>query len=82
MEPEFFENWKQLIDMLDGSDFHTGSNDRGWVATIDYLIRNTKYQSLLESPPKNKTSKKEIEYEKSMQHARERDEADAARTIG
>jgi hypothetical protein len=62
-EPEFYDNWKRLIDILDGSDFHTGKNDRGWKATIDFLVDNTRYLKLLESPPKNKVSKTDLAIE-------------------
>jgi hypothetical protein len=31
---------KKAIDNLKQSKFHNGENDRGWIATIDFLIRN------------------------------------------
>lgn len=34
------EDIKQAIDNLHSSDFHKGNNDRGWKATIDFLIRS------------------------------------------
>ena len=31
---------KKAIDNLKQSKFHNGENDRGWIATIDFIIRN------------------------------------------
>lgn len=48
-EQAFVDGWPLAIDKLAASPFHTGENDRGWRATVDFLIRNdTKYIEILE----------------------------------
>lgn len=34
------EEWQRILTLLAASRFHTGENDRGWRADIDWLIRN------------------------------------------
>lgn len=34
------DNWKEIVRKLSESPFHTGSNDRGWRATVDWLLKN------------------------------------------
>ena len=49
----FKDNWKEIIDRLATSDWHTGGNDRGWVADVDYILTNdTKGVKILERPAK------------------------------
>lgn len=51
----FKENYRAIIDNLAGSPFHIGENDRGWVADIDWLLRNdTNGQKMLERGSKDK----------------------------
>lgn len=48
-EPVFVKNWKQIIDKLSCSAFHTGQNNRQWRADIDWLLKNdTNYVKILE----------------------------------
>lgn len=48
-EPVFAENWRLIIDKLRASAFHTGQNDRGWRASVDWLLKNdTNYLKILE----------------------------------
>ena len=48
-EPVFMENWQMVLHKLSRSSFHTGDNDRGWKATMDWIICNdTNYQKMLE----------------------------------
>jgi hypothetical protein len=50
-ESEFADNWKSIIRKLSESDFHTGNNDRGWKATVDWILKNdTNYMKILEMP--------------------------------
>jgi hypothetical protein len=40
MRDDFFAaNWQLAIDLIVKSDFCTGKNDRGWVATFDWLLK-------------------------------------------
>ena len=51
--PVFKDNWKEIIDKLATSEWHTGGNDRGWVATVDWLLTNdTNGVKILERPTK------------------------------
>ena len=48
-EEPFNTNWKNIIDKLSLSEFHTGKNERGWRANIDWLLKNdTNYIKILE----------------------------------
>lgn len=50
-ESAFAENWKAIIHKLSNSKFHTGNNDRGWKATVDWILKNdTNYMKILETP--------------------------------
>jgi hypothetical protein len=50
-EKVFFDNWKSIINKLSESTFHTGNNDRGWKATVDWILKNdTNYMKILEMP--------------------------------
>jgi hypothetical protein len=45
----FQEQWAQAVDALAASPFHTGKNDRGWKADIDWFLKNdTNYVKLLD----------------------------------
>ena len=46
--PEFADNWKLIIDKLSHSQFHTGTNDRKWKATVDWLLKSDNYIKILE----------------------------------
>lgn len=43
--------WEAAIKALAGSRFHKGENDRGWVATIDFLIQANQRQKWLDFVP-------------------------------
>lgn len=59
----FKDNWKEIIDRLATSDWHTGGNDRGWVADVDYILTNdTKGVKILERPAKKDVAGPEIIY--------------------
>mgnify|MGYP000266679232 CR=1 FL=1 len=50
-EKSFRENWKEIVRKLSESAFHTGQNDRGWRASIDWIIKNDEnYLKILELP--------------------------------
>jgi hypothetical protein len=50
-EPTFRDNWQAVIDKLSRSDFHTGQNERGWRADVDWLLKSdTNYVRILELP--------------------------------
>ncbi|AQT68054.1 hypothetical protein STSP2_01209 [Anaerohalosphaera lusitana] len=53
----FAENWQELIDMVSGSSFLTGKNDRNWRADIDWLLKNsTNYAKVLEGKYNNRNA--------------------------
>jgi hypothetical protein len=58
-EETFAENWKAIIEKLSQSKFHTGENDRGWKANVDWILKNdTNYMKILEMPDvKSQTDK-------------------------
>lgn len=47
-EPDFADHWKEIIDKLSRSSFHTGQNKRGWKATVDWLLKDGNYVKILE----------------------------------
>jgi len=48
-EPDFRENWKTVVCKLSRSAFHTGNNDRGWKANVDWILKNDQnYLKILE----------------------------------
>ena len=48
-EAGFVDNYEHVIDMINDSDFLVGINERGWKATIDWLLQNdTNYVKVLE----------------------------------
>lgn len=40
-EPLFRDNWREVLAFMAASDFYRGGSDRGWVANIDYFIRES-----------------------------------------
>ncbi|OGO76215.1 MAG: hypothetical protein A2203_02010 [Chromatiales bacterium RIFOXYA1_FULL_46_5] len=34
------EDWKTILSRVKESPWHRGENDRGWIATFDWLIKN------------------------------------------
>ncbi len=42
-EPDFADNWRLIIDNLSRSSFHTGTNNRNWKATVDWLLKSDNY---------------------------------------
>ena len=60
-EPMFADDWKLIIDKLDGSKFHTGQNESGWKATVDWIIKNdTNYAKILESAKETSSEKAKL----------------------
>ena len=48
-EDVFSHDWKKIIRKLSRSPFHTGSNDRKWKATVDWILQNdTNYMKILD----------------------------------
>ncbi|MBN1126944.1 MAG: hypothetical protein JXA82_18220 [Sedimentisphaerales bacterium] len=48
-EAQFRHHWRTVVDKLADSPFHTGENDRGWKATVDWILKNdTNYLKILE----------------------------------
>jgi uncharacterized protein YdaU (DUF1376 family) len=37
-EPYFVQNWKEALELIHGSNFLKGNNDRGWKASFDWFI--------------------------------------------
>lgn len=59
--PVFKDNWGEIIDKLATSEWHTGGNDRGWVATVDWLLTNdTNGVKILERPAQKDVAGPEI----------------------
>jgi hypothetical protein len=57
-DQQFIDHWQEIIDRLDESDFCNGHNDRNWVATIDWVLKNaTNYVKVLEGKYNNKPKK-------------------------
>ncbi len=53
-EAEFVQNWKEIIDKLARSTWHTGHNDHKWKATVDWILKNeTNYLKILERAESN-----------------------------
>lgn len=42
------DQWRDVIRRVCGSPFHSGKNDRGWVATFDFLVRPDTYAKAME----------------------------------
>jgi hypothetical protein len=58
------EYWCNVFEILNNSGFHTGENNRGWKADIDWLIRNdTNHVKLLE---KNQNKKSVTSIQKKL----------------
>lgn len=50
-EETFKTHWREIIRKLAGSAFHTGQNDKGWRAGVDWILKNeTNYLKILELP--------------------------------
>jgi len=50
-EQTFKTHWREIVRKLAGSAFHTGNNDRGWRASVDWILKNdTNYLKILELP--------------------------------
>lgn len=56
----FADRWPEVIEKLSVSKFHTGQNERGWRATVDWILHNDKnYLKILElAAPVKKEKKK------------------------
>ena len=52
------EQWVEVIDRMAGSSFCNGENDRGWVATFDWLIRPDTAAKVLEGKYDNRGKKR------------------------
>lgn len=49
LEMPEIEQWRQLFELVEGTPFLKGKNDRGWKATFDWLITNdSNYTKVLE----------------------------------
>lgn len=56
-EEAWRDGWRGVIDKLAASDFCNGKNDRGWVASFDWLIENdNNYVKVLEGRYDNRTA--------------------------
>jgi hypothetical protein len=54
-EKVFADNWQQIIDKANDSDFLTGQNDRSWTITIGWVLDNdSNYIKVLEGNYDNK----------------------------
>lgn len=54
--------WEKAVKLLAASPFHTGTNDRGWRATFDFLLQKGRMTQILEF--ENKSPKaKEFKFE-------------------
>jgi len=55
----FVDEWRIAVKRLSGSDFHTGKNDRGWEATVDWFLKNdTNWVKAIELPDPKAGKKK------------------------
>lgn len=48
------EAFKQVIDMAERSNFLNGDNNRGWTANLDWIIRPTNFNKILEGNYENR----------------------------
>ena len=74
------EQFKQICNIANSSDFLTGNNDRGWKADFDFFMRVDKSTAVLEGKyntnlPKIEQPKQETEAEKIARKTRELEEA-------
>lgn len=53
----------QMIQMANQSDFLNGSNERGWVADFDWLMKSMNFVKVYEGIYKNKTNGKQVDKE-------------------
>ena len=62
--PIFRERWKEAIDKLSQSEWHTGGKDgEGWKANVKwFLLNDENYVSMLERPAKKDVAGPEIIY--------------------
>jgi hypothetical protein len=62
-EKEFAENWKQIIDQIDSSDFLSGRGGNKWRATFDWMIDNaSNYIKVLEGNYGSTPTKKLVDW--------------------
>lgn len=50
-DKDFRANFREAIDRVAASDFHTGKNDRQWVANIDWFLRDGSFVRVMETLP-------------------------------
>lgn len=51
-----FVEWRNVISKIDSSDFLRGTNDRGWVATFDWMLQPDSAARVLEGKYDNRAS--------------------------
>lgn len=49
------ERWREYCQMVRSNPWNLGENDRGWRATIDYMLKDTKARQILENGFKGKS---------------------------
>lgn len=49
------ETIKEVFDLIEKSDFCKGKNDRGWIADLDFILREDKFANILEGKYNNKS---------------------------
>ncbi len=71
-ESVFAAKWQQIIDALSKSSFHTGKNDSGWRANVDWILKNeTNYTKILEQQgTKNREQEAEERQKANMERAK------------
>ncbi len=58
---EFFrDNWRQALELLKASNFCRGTNDRGWIADIEFFLRGDSVAKIIEGKYANKTTATEF----------------------
>jgi len=63
----FADHWREIIGKLSDSAFCTGTNDRGWRADVDWLLKNdANYVKVLEG--KYDKTKADLDAEDPMRH--------------
>lgn len=66
----FVSNWRAAVDRLSQSSFHTGDNDRGWSADIDWFLKPANFTKIMEWKTNGKSEVDDL-VERSKQAAKE-----------
>lgn len=74
------EQWEQIFTLTAASSFHTGTNDRGWRADLEWLTKNSENAlKILERGAGRAISAGQAALDEKRRQSDLRDQADAAR---